>query len=170
MTTSVLLAVGQALVLVGALAAVHVPLGSYLARTLTSPHHTRAERVVYRAVRVDADAEMRWTAYLRGILALTLVSIVAVMLLARTQDLLPLAGDVPAMAPHTAWNTAVSFATNTNWQSYAGETAATPVLRPPTSSRPSAPSSNASAAPSTPSSARTSPTQSSTSPRASTRR
>lgn len=129
MTTSVLLAVGQALLLVGALAAVHVPLGSYLARTLTSPHHTRAERVVYRVLRVDADAEMRWTAYLRGILALTLVSIVAVMLLARTQDRLPLAGDVPAMAPHTAWNTAVSFATNTNWQSYAGETAATPVLQ-----------------------------------------
>lgn len=90
-TTSVLLAVGQALLLVGALAAVHVPLGAYLARTFTSDGHTRVERGIYRLLRVDPDAEMRWTAYLRGVLALSLVSIVAVMLLARSQDRLPLA-------------------------------------------------------------------------------
>ncbi|QIK83777.1 potassium-transporting ATPase subunit KdpA [Sanguibacter sp. HDW7] len=128
-TTSVLLAVGQALLLVGALAAVHVPLGTYLARTYTADGHTRVERGIYRLLRVDPDAEMRWAAYLRGVLALTLVSIFAVMLLARTQDRLPLADGVPAMSSHTAWNTAVSFATNTNWQSYAGETAASPVLQ-----------------------------------------
>ncbi|WP_018658104.1 potassium-transporting ATPase subunit KdpA [Actinomadura flavalba] len=107
--------------LVVALAVLHVPLGDHLHRVFTSPRHTRAERLVYRAVGVDADAGQRWGAYARGVLAFSLVSVLFLYLFQRVQSRLPLAlghDDVPAPV---AWNTAVSFVTNTNWQAYAGE-------------------------------------------------
>jgi K+-transporting ATPase ATPase A chain len=114
-------AVAQLALLVGALAAVHHPLGDYLARVYSSPRHLRIERVVYRAAGVDADADQRWPVYIRSVLAFSLVSLLALYALQRGQALLPWSRDLPGVQPATAWNTAASFVTNTNWQSYAGE-------------------------------------------------
>jgi len=107
--------------LVALLALVHVPLGDYMARVFTSPHHTRVERAVYRLGGVDPDHDQRWPVYARAVLAFSFVSIVALYAFQRLQDHLPLALGFPGVAPDGAWNTAVSFVTNTNWQWYSGE-------------------------------------------------
>ncbi|WP_369136993.1 potassium-transporting ATPase subunit KdpA [Modestobacter versicolor] len=111
----------QVALLVAALAAVHRPLGDWLARVFSAERHWRAERLVYRAVGVDADSEQRWPTYLRSVLAFSLVSVLFLYLLQRVQQWLPLGNGRPAVEPGPAWNTAVSFVTNTNWQGYAGE-------------------------------------------------
>jgi K+-transporting ATPase ATPase A chain len=111
----------QVALLVAALAVVHRPLGDGMARVFTSPRHNRAERLVYRAVGVDADAEQRWPTYLRSVLAFSLVSVLVLYGLQRVQPLLPLSNGRPAVEQGSAWNTAVSFVTNTNWQGYSGE-------------------------------------------------
>jgi K+-transporting ATPase ATPase A chain len=111
----------QVALLVLALALVHRPLGDWMARVFSTPEHGRAERLVYRAVGVDADTEQRWPTYLRSVLAFSLVSVLALYGLQRLQSLLPLDDGMPAVEPGSAWNTAVSFVTNTNWQGYAGE-------------------------------------------------
>lgn len=109
--------------LVALLAAVHVPLGEHLARTFTSPRHLRVERALYRLGGIDPDADQRWPVYARAVLAFSLVSVVLLYALLRLQSWLPLSLGRPGLAPTTAWNTAVSFVTNTNWQSYSGEQA-----------------------------------------------
>ena len=101
-------------------AAVHVPLGSWVYRVFTSAHHTRVERWVYRLVGVDPDTEQRWTVYARSVLAFSAVSIAFLWLLIMVQGFLPLSQG-RSMNLDTAVNAAVSFVTNTNWQSYAGE-------------------------------------------------
>jgi K+-transporting ATPase ATPase A chain len=113
----------QALALVGALALCHRPLGDYIAHLLTNARHLRAERVLYRLAGVDADADQRWPVYLRSVLAFSAVSVLFLYGLIRLQNELPLSLGVPRMPGHQAWNTAISFTTNTNWQSYAGESA-----------------------------------------------
>ncbi len=109
--------------LVVALAAVHVPLGEYMARVFTSPRHTRAERAIYRVVGVDADREQRWSVYAMSLLAFSAVSVLLLYGFLRLQDHLPMSLGRAGIAPDGAWNTAVSFVTNTNWQWYSGETA-----------------------------------------------
>jgi K+-transporting ATPase ATPase A chain len=80
------------------------------------------ERLVYRAVGVDPEQEQRWTVYARSVLAFSVVSVVALYVLQRVQGSLPLnPTDVEGVPPAVAFNTAVSFVTNTNWQSYSGE-------------------------------------------------
>ncbi|MPQ98392.1 potassium-transporting ATPase subunit KdpA [Modestobacter sp. I12A-02628] len=111
----------QFALLVVALVAVYRPLGDWMARVFTSPAHWRAERLVYRAVGVDADAEQRWPVYLRSVLALSAVGVLLLYGLQRLQSLLPLDNGMAAVEPGSAWNTAVSFVTNTNWQGYVGE-------------------------------------------------
>ena len=113
----------QVLLLVALLAAVHRPLGDYLARTVESPRHLRAERVGYRLVGVDPDADQRWPVYLRSVLAFSLVSIVVLYAILRLQAYLPYSLSREGMPSLQALNTAVSFVTNTNWQSYSGEAA-----------------------------------------------
>jgi potassium-transporting ATPase potassium-binding subunit len=113
----------QALVLVVILAAVHRPLGDYMAGTLQSTRHLRVERIVYRAIGVDPDADTRWPVYLRAVIAFSLVSIVVVFGFLRLQALLPYSLGFDGMPSLQALNTAVSFVTNTNWQSYSGEAA-----------------------------------------------
>lgn len=117
-------AVGQISLLVAALAAVHLPLGAYLAHVYTSPRHLKVERLGYRLMRVDADAEQRWTSYLFSLLGFSLVSLLALYALGRLQEHLPMNLGVSAFDPAGAWNTAVSFVANTNWQWYSGEAAA----------------------------------------------
>ncbi|WP_055588820.1 potassium-transporting ATPase subunit KdpA [Streptacidiphilus griseoplanus] len=111
----------QASVLVGALAAAYRPLGDYIAHLFTSPRHLRAERGLYRLVGVDGDADQRWPAYLRSVLAFSAVSVVFLYFFQRLQSHLLLSLGFPAVKPDMAFNTAVSFVTNTNWQSYSGE-------------------------------------------------
>jgi K+-transporting ATPase ATPase A chain len=70
---------------------------------------------------VDPDSEQRWPTYLRSVLAFSAVGVLLLYLLQRVQSLLPLNNGMAAVEPTSAWNTAVSFVTNTNWQGYSGE-------------------------------------------------
>ncbi|OHV42047.1 MULTISPECIES: potassium-transporting ATPase subunit KdpA [Pseudofrankia] len=110
--------------LVAALCLVYRPFGDYLAHVYTSPRDTRAERVAYRLVGVDPRAEQRWPAYLRSVLAFSAVGVLFLYGFLRLQNHLLLSLGMPAMEQSQAFNTAVSFVTNTNWQSYSGESAA----------------------------------------------
>ncbi|MGQ0774587.1 MAG: potassium-transporting ATPase subunit KdpA [Pseudonocardiales bacterium] len=107
--------------LLAVLVVVYRPLGDYMARVYTAKTHLRAERVIYRVVRVDPDTDQRWTTYAAGVLGFSAVSIVFLYLLQRLQGLLPLSLGRGAVEPGIAFNTAVSFVTNTNWQSYVPE-------------------------------------------------
>ncbi|MGW2378106.1 potassium-transporting ATPase subunit KdpA [Kitasatospora sp. NPDC001683] len=113
----------QALALVGALALCYRPLGDYIAKLLTTAKHLRVERGVYKLIGVDGDADQRWPVYLRSVLAFSAVSVLFLYGLIRLQTFLLLNLGVPQMEGHQAWNTAISFVTNTNWQSYSGESA-----------------------------------------------
>ncbi|MEU3271683.1 potassium-transporting ATPase subunit KdpA [Saccharomonospora sp. NPDC006951] len=107
--------------LVLALAVVHRPLGDHLARVFTAERHLRVEKVLYRVFRVDPSSQQRWSGYAVSVLAFSFVSIVFLYLLQRLQALLPLGFGRGAVEPGIAFNTAISFVTNTNWQSYSGE-------------------------------------------------
>ncbi|AHC27036.1 MULTISPECIES: potassium-transporting ATPase subunit KdpA [Mycobacteriaceae] len=111
-----------ALVLV--LALTHVPLGDYMYRVYTRAEDSRLERGIYRLIGADPKAEQTWGAYARSVLAFSAVSIVFLFVFQLVQGKLPLHLNDPAteMTPALAWNTAVSFVTNTNWQAYSGET------------------------------------------------
>ena len=111
----------QVALLVAALAACYVPLGNYLARIFTAKEHWRVERGIYKLCGIDPEADMRWSVYVRSILAFSFVSVLFVYLIERTQHWLFLSAGMTNVTPDTAWNTAVSFTTNTNWQNYAGE-------------------------------------------------
>ncbi|MDX3853382.1 potassium-transporting ATPase subunit KdpA [Streptomyces sp. AK02-01A] len=113
----------QILALVAALALSFRPLGDYIAYVLTSPRHWRLERVLYRVGGVDADVDQKWTSFLRGVLAFSLISLLFLYGFLRLQSGLPLSLNTPAMDPGQSFNTAASFVTNTNWQSYSGESA-----------------------------------------------
>lgn len=109
--------------LVVALALVHVPFGDYMYRVYSSDNDSRVESVIYRLIGVDARSEQTWGAYTRSVLAFSSISILFLFALQLVQGGLPLHLHDPAtkMTPALAWNTAVSFVTNTNWQAYSGE-------------------------------------------------
>jgi K+-transporting ATPase ATPase A chain len=109
--------------LVAALAAAHVPLGDYMFRVYTSPRDSKVEKAIYRIVGIDSKAEQAWRGYARNVLAFSAVGVLFLFFFELFQDKLPLHLHDPAtkMTPSLAWNTAVSFVTNTSWQSYAGE-------------------------------------------------
>src|SRR6185436_17668880 len=107
--------------LVLALAVAYRPLGDYMYRTVTSKRHLRVERILYRAVGVNPDGEQSWGVYARSVLAFSAVSILFLYLFQRVQNHLWLSLGFDPVRPDQAWNTAVSFVTNTNWQSYSGE-------------------------------------------------
>lgn len=111
----------QVALLLVALAVVHRPFGDYMARVFTSTKHLAVERAVYRLVRVNPDSEQRWPVYAAGVLGFSFVSIVLLYLLQRLQPLLPWSFGRGAVDPGVVFNTAISFVTNTNWQSYAPE-------------------------------------------------
>ena len=111
----------QVALLVVALAACYVPLGNYMARIFTAKEHWRVERGIYKLCGIDPEADMRWSVYVRSVLAFSVVSVLFVYLIERTQHWLFLAVGMSNVSPVTAWNTAVSFTTNTNWQNYSGE-------------------------------------------------
>ncbi|MGW4075715.1 potassium-transporting ATPase subunit KdpA, partial [Streptomyces asiaticus] len=121
--SSVLADVLVVVALIGALVLVHRPLGDYMAAVFQSKKHLRVERWIYRSVGANPDAEMRWPAYLRGVLVFSAVSVLFLYLLQRIQDKLPLSLGFKPITPDQAFNTAASFVSNTNWQSYSGEVA-----------------------------------------------
>ena len=109
------------------LTALAVPLGHHVARVLSGEGRAvrllaPVERALYRLAGVDPAEEMTWRRYAASVLAFGALGLVAVQALQRLQHRLPLApAGLQAVDPWIAWNTAVSFATNTNWQAYAGE-------------------------------------------------
>ncbi|MBT2489830.1 potassium-transporting ATPase subunit KdpA [Streptomyces sp. ISL-96] len=113
----------QLLALIAALALAYRPLGDHMARAYGSTRHLRVEKWIYKAVGADPTAEMRWPAYLRGVLAFSAVSVLFLYLLQRVQGSLPGSLGFGSIDPDQAFNTAASFVSNTNWQSYYGEQA-----------------------------------------------
>ena len=120
----------QFAVLIALLAITAPPLGLYIARvygeTDTAPgdrFFKPVERVLYRLCRVDPAGEQRWTTYAFAVIAFSAESFLLLYGLLRLQAVLPFnPTDMPAVTDHVAFNAAVSFMTNTNWQSYGGET------------------------------------------------
>ncbi len=95
-------------------------------RTFLSPVLRPVERTVYRVCAIDETSEQDWKGYAIAVLAMAFVAIVAGYVVFRLQDVLPFnQGGIPPMSPDLAFNTSVSFETNTNWQNYSGETGAT---------------------------------------------
>ncbi|MFF3638234.1 potassium-transporting ATPase subunit KdpA [Streptomyces sp. NPDC002250] len=117
----VLAGVLQLLALTGALALVHVPFGNYMARVYSSGKHLRVEKWIYKGIGADPGAEMTWSAYLRAVLAFSVAGVLFLYLLQRLQGVLPGSLGFSSVGPAQSFNTAVSFVTNTNWQSYYGE-------------------------------------------------
>ncbi|WP_326687523.1 potassium-transporting ATPase subunit KdpA [Streptomyces sp. NBC_01795] len=113
----------QLVALVGALALVYRPLGDHMAAVYSSGKHLRVERLIYRCIGADPRAEMRWPAYLRAALAFSAMGVLFLYAMQRCQDKLPMSLGFQAIDPDQAFNTAASFVSNTNWQSYAGESA-----------------------------------------------
>jgi potassium-transporting ATPase potassium-binding subunit len=96
------------------------------ARTPLSPVLRPVERLVYRVCGIDETVEQGWRGYAVAVLVMAGVAILAGYAVLRLQGVLPLnQGGIPAMTPDLAFNTSVSFESNTNWQNYAGETGAT---------------------------------------------
>jgi K+-transporting ATPase ATPase A chain len=114
-------AVLQVATLAVALVLVYRPLGDHIARIYTGKKDLAVERGTYRLIGVDPGTTQTWQAYLRGVLLFSLVGVLVVYLLQRLQEFLPYALGLPAPSEHLAFNTAISFVTNTNWQSYSGE-------------------------------------------------
>ena len=112
-----------------ALAAITRPMGLYLVRVLDAngrtwfdPIFKPLERLTYRLMGVKPEAEHDWKQYTLAMLLFSMVSCVFTYAILRLQQLLPLNPQaLGALTPHLAFNTAVSFTTNTNWQSYGGE-------------------------------------------------
>ena len=104
------------------------PIGLYMARVFEGsargfrPCCGRSRRSIYRLGGVREDEEMTWYAYALSMLAFSVIGLVYLYVLLRTQKWLPFNPQhFDNMAPDLAWNTAVSFLTNTNWQFYSGE-------------------------------------------------
>jgi K+-transporting ATPase ATPase A chain len=119
----------QVLLFLAVLIGLAKPLGSYMARvyegerTFLYPLFEPMERIIYRAGGIRPDTDMNWKQYAWALLLFNLLGFLAVYALQRFQFWLPLNPmGFGAVSPDSAFNTAVSFATNTNWQGYGGET------------------------------------------------
>ncbi|MEO5923513.1 MAG: potassium-transporting ATPase subunit KdpA [Bryobacteraceae bacterium] len=120
----------QILVYFVILVALTKPLGAFMARvfqgerTFLHPALRWLEKLIYKAVGVREDSEQRWTQYAGSLLAFSVVSLVVMYILERAQGWLPFNPqefNASQVSPDLAFNTAVSFTTNTNWQAYSGE-------------------------------------------------
>jgi K+-transporting ATPase ATPase A chain len=99
------------------------PLGAYMYRVYTAERIGRIEGAIYRLIGVDPLAEQTWRRYASCTLWFSLISTIFVYLVMRLQGHLPLNPvGVPGVDQYVSFNTATSFATNTNWQAYGGET------------------------------------------------
>jgi potassium-transporting ATPase potassium-binding subunit len=119
----------QILLFLAVVLAVTRPLGRFMTRvfnrerTWLDPVLRPVERLIYRATGVDETRAMRWTEYATAMLLFSVVSMLVLYLIQRTQQWLPWNPQgFAAVPPDLAFNTAASFTTNTNWQAYGGET------------------------------------------------
>jgi potassium-transporting ATPase potassium-binding subunit len=120
----------QLLALIAVVLLTAIPLGRYMASVYGDDESTPGdrlflpvERLIYRMCRIDRDREQRWTSYVYSVLAFSAVSFLLLYALLRLQGSLPFnPTNVSGVVPHTSFNAAISFMTNTNWQSYGGET------------------------------------------------
>ncbi|MFD6178644.1 MULTISPECIES: potassium-transporting ATPase subunit KdpA [unclassified Isoptericola] len=103
------------------LTVVHRSFGDYMATVYTTPRDWRVERGLYRVLGVDPRSGQTWQAYARGVLTFSLVGLLIVYALQRTQQWLPYSLGLPAVPSDLSFNTAASFVGNTNWQSYSPE-------------------------------------------------
>ncbi|MEU8006154.1 potassium-transporting ATPase subunit KdpA [Catellatospora sp. NPDC049111] len=120
--------------LIVALAVAYRYLGDYMFRVVAAERHGRVERGIYKVLGVDPNAEQSWGVYARSLLAFSLISILFLYAFLRLQDLIFKVPDFATsiderVFPHLAWNTAVSFVTNTNWQAYSGESTMTHLVQ-----------------------------------------
>jgi len=107
------------------LVALALPLGAYMAKVYAgSPGWLAAvERPIYRLAGIDPDKGQGWQAYALAVLAFNAAGFALLFAILKFQDLLPFNPQaLPGLPAHLAFNTAISFVTNTNWQSYGGET------------------------------------------------
>jgi K+-transporting ATPase ATPase A chain len=104
-----------------AIAVAYRPFGDYMYRALHPKRNSRVERGIFKLIGVNPEGEQSWGVYARSVLAFSAVSILFLYLFQRVQDKLWLSLGFSPVKPDQAWNTAVSFVTNTNWQSYSGE-------------------------------------------------
>ncbi|UFS59115.1 potassium-transporting ATPase subunit KdpA [Subtercola endophyticus] len=111
-------AILQVATLVLFLVLIYRPLGDYMAHIYTSKHNLKAERGFYRIIGVNPESEQTWRAYLRGVLAFSLIGVLILYGIQRLQAVLPYSLGMPAIPEGLSFNTAISFVTNTNWQSY----------------------------------------------------
>ncbi|MEO7100627.1 MAG: potassium-transporting ATPase subunit KdpA [Luteolibacter sp.] len=119
----------QLALFIGLLALITKPIGIYLTKVLDPQGKTWLdplirpfEKVTYRLMGVDASKEHGWKGYTVAMLVFSAVGVLFSYAILRLQNILPLNPQgLPALSPALAFNTAVSFATNTNWQSYGGE-------------------------------------------------
>lgn len=119
----------QIILFVGLLIVCTPPLGGYMQRvfdgerTFMSPVLRPVERVIYRLVGADPQVEQTWQQYTLALVVFNVLGFLALFLMQILQGVLPLNPEgLPGVEPLLAFNTATSFMTNTNWQSYAGET------------------------------------------------
>ncbi|MBT1163322.1 potassium-transporting ATPase subunit A [Bifidobacterium sp. DSM 109958] len=100
------------------LVAIYKPLGDYMFNVFTTDKDLFFEKWIYKVVGVDSKKGQTWKAYLRGVLGFSLMSVLVLYLLQRVQQWLPFSLGFPNVQGPLAFNTAASFVTNTNWQSY----------------------------------------------------
>jgi K+-transporting ATPase ATPase A chain len=108
------------------------PLGSFMARVfngernILSPVMAPVERFTYRMLGTKSDEEMNWKQYALAVLLFALLGVVTLFLIELLQGVLPFNPQhLPGVSPALAFNTSISFNTNTNWQNYGGETTMT---------------------------------------------
>lgn len=119
--TTIWLGVLQIATVLLILALLYRPLGDWIARTYTHEKDWALERGTYRLLGVDPTSQQTWQAYTRGVLLFSVMGVLFVYALQRFQAVLPYSLGLPAVPEGLAFNTAVSFVTNTNWQSYSPE-------------------------------------------------
>lgn len=112
------------------LAIAYVPVGDYMARVYSSTRDLRVESVIYRVGRIDSRAEQTWYGYAASVLGFSLASALFLYFLQRIQGVLPLNDGLSGVSPAVAFNTAISFVANTNWQSYTPETTMSNFVQP----------------------------------------
>ncbi|MBK4346693.1 potassium-transporting ATPase subunit KdpA [Lacisediminihabitans changchengi] len=109
------------LTLVVILGLIYRPLGDYMAMVYTSKKDLKVERGFYRIIGVNPHSSQTWAVYLRSVLAFSALGVLLVYGVQRLQQFLPYSLGLPPVEQSLAWNTAISFVTNTNWQSYSPE-------------------------------------------------
>ena len=98
-----------------------VPLGSYMSKVFQNEKVGFLERHFYSIIGIDARSSQSWKAYAASLLSFSGISTLFLYAILRLQQYLPWSQGFKAMSPALAWNTAISFVTNTNWQNYSGE-------------------------------------------------